>query len=227
MSDADLRELERRFRETGSVEDEAAWLRARVQAGELEQGKLELAAYCGHEGARSLFAAREDDLPPTKARELRRWIRGLSRAGRTPQVRAALAVVTPEVRTGSPEVRHLLASAAQWCLTPSQARADQAEAAATCLPPNEDDPGYQEGDDGRFLEARSVANLAAAAQRHDKDDQAFDYWLKLAFHNVAEGPLWIAEAKSTIQAELVPWALGYGDPVRDRVEARQREAQGE
>ena len=24
--------------------------------------------------------------------------------------------------------------------------------------------------------------------------------------------------------ELVPWALGYSDPVRDRVEARQREA---
>tara|TARA_R110002072_G_scaffold140386_2_gene284620 strand:+ start:207 stop:338 length:132 start_codon:yes stop_codon:yes gene_type:complete len=37
VSDADLRELERRFRETGSVEEEAAWLQERVRAGELTQ----------------------------------------------------------------------------------------------------------------------------------------------------------------------------------------------
>ncbi|MBL4848936.1 MAG: hypothetical protein JKY65_25720 [Planctomycetes bacterium] len=27
-----------------------------------------------------------------------------------------------------------------------------------------------------------------------------------------------------VRAELVPWALGYSDPVRERVESRQREA---
>lgn len=31
-------------------------------------------------------------------------------------------------------------------------------------------------------------------------------------------------AKRVVRAELVPWALGYGDPVRERVEARQRGA---
>ena len=30
-----------------------------------------------------------------------------------------------------------------------------------------------------------------------------------------------------LQQELVPWALGYSDPVRERVEARRREAAGE
>ena len=30
-----------------------------------------------------------------------------------------------------------------------------------------------------------------------------------------------------IQAELIPFALGYSDPVRDRVQARQREAAGD
>ena len=52
MSDSKLRELERRWRETGSVDDEAAYLRERVRVGDLTQERLELAAYCGHEGAR-------------------------------------------------------------------------------------------------------------------------------------------------------------------------------
>ena len=51
MSDQKLRELERRWRESGSVEDEAAYLRERVRVGDLTQERLELAAYCGHEGA--------------------------------------------------------------------------------------------------------------------------------------------------------------------------------
>lgn len=81
MSDADLRELERRWREAGSREDEAAWiqaalrqgrsldwdgylrlvdlipegaaryLRERLQAGLLPQERLELASWCRHEPA--------------------------------------------------------------------------------------------------------------------------------------------------------------------------------
>lgn len=51
MSDARLRELERRWLESGSLEDQAAWLNARVAAGELARERLELAARCGHEGA--------------------------------------------------------------------------------------------------------------------------------------------------------------------------------
>ena len=52
MSDAKLRELERRWKETGAVEDEAAYLLERVRVGELTQERLELAAYCGHDGAK-------------------------------------------------------------------------------------------------------------------------------------------------------------------------------
>ncbi len=37
MSDSKLRELERRWRETQAVEDEAAYLLERVRVGELEQ----------------------------------------------------------------------------------------------------------------------------------------------------------------------------------------------
>lgn len=52
MSDQKLRDLERRWKETGTVEDEAAYLLERVRVGDLSQERLELAAYCGHEGAR-------------------------------------------------------------------------------------------------------------------------------------------------------------------------------
>ena len=44
MSDARLRELERRFKETGATEDEAALLLGRVRAGDLEPTRLDLAA---------------------------------------------------------------------------------------------------------------------------------------------------------------------------------------
>ena len=52
MSDERLRELERRWRETQAVGDQAAYLLERVRVGDLSQERLELAAYCGHEGAR-------------------------------------------------------------------------------------------------------------------------------------------------------------------------------
>lgn len=53
MSDAKLRDLERRWKETGTCEDEAAYSTERVRVGDLTRERLELAAYCGHEGARS------------------------------------------------------------------------------------------------------------------------------------------------------------------------------
>ncbi len=96
MSDEKLRELERRFKETGSVEDEAAWLKERVRVGDLTQERLELAAYCGHEGAKLLtqrqsryHAARarhalDEGMLPTDQAPLDRleaWTMGLELAG--------------------------------------------------------------------------------------------------------------------------------------------------
>ena len=71
MSDNKLRELERRWKETGSVEDEAAYLLERVRAGELTQERLELAAYCGR-------VIRSDDPTPVPAGD-GGWFLGLGR----------------------------------------------------------------------------------------------------------------------------------------------------
>ncbi len=84
MTDRALRELERRAR-GGTREDEAAWLAARVRAGDLPRERVELAAWCGHEGARAVAGVgAADDL------DLEGWLRGLSRWRRAP-ARAALA----------------------------------------------------------------------------------------------------------------------------------------
>ncbi len=51
MTDEGLRALERRFRETGEVADEARWLARRVSDGLLARADLEGAAWLGHEAA--------------------------------------------------------------------------------------------------------------------------------------------------------------------------------
>ena len=51
MSDARLRELERRFAATGAVADEAAWLAERLRAGALSEDRVALAAFCEHPAA--------------------------------------------------------------------------------------------------------------------------------------------------------------------------------
>lgn len=86
MSDERLRELERRWRECGSVEDEAAYLRERVRVGELTKERLELAAYCGEPGAQ-LAADLRLDVPL----DWRSWALGLERWGAWVGLHAYLA----------------------------------------------------------------------------------------------------------------------------------------
>src|SRR5688500_4605392 len=55
MSAGHLREAERRFRVSGSVEDECELLRARLRLGLLRRERLAVAAYAGHPAARFLL----------------------------------------------------------------------------------------------------------------------------------------------------------------------------
>ena len=99
MSDQRLRELERRWRETGSVEDEAAYLRERVRVGDLTQERLELAAHCGHEGARRALG-QEPIAPPRSPSETTSWLRSLPQAPHEVLVRAALQAARNGVAAG-------------------------------------------------------------------------------------------------------------------------------
>ncbi len=72
MTDEKLRELERRFKETGLPEDEAAWLKERVRAGDLTQDRLALAVHCGQQVAFELTGTGWQE-PPA----LETWITAL------------------------------------------------------------------------------------------------------------------------------------------------------
>lgn len=75
MSDAKLRELERRWRETSTVEDEAAYLMERVRTGELPYERLTLAAYLQHR-ASSIATPPQKPLPQDTSEffaDLSRW----------------------------------------------------------------------------------------------------------------------------------------------------------
>jgi hypothetical protein len=114
-----LRELERRFKESGAEQDELDWLReeirfrgtlgwehysrlaelsvetavdhltARVERGELGQEELELAAYCGHAPARRILGEAAPSVPEAPGA----WLEGAPKVGRPPRT-------TPLVRYG-------------------------------------------------------------------------------------------------------------------------------
>ena len=86
MSDARLRDLERRWRASGALEDEVAFLREALRSGALEREALHLAAYC-----RSEAAARVLDVPMGSP-ELDVWAAGLLPWGKVALVEAALAL---------------------------------------------------------------------------------------------------------------------------------------
>ncbi|MBX3467656.1 MAG: hypothetical protein KF878_12295 [Planctomycetes bacterium] len=69
MSDVRLRELEGRWRQTGAVEDEAAYLMERVRVGDLTQERLVLAASCGHEGALECLGWGREEVSLTRSLE--------------------------------------------------------------------------------------------------------------------------------------------------------------
>jgi hypothetical protein len=52
LSDLEVRELERRFRACGAVEDEVLWLRVGARSRAVAPDRIELAAFAGHMPAR-------------------------------------------------------------------------------------------------------------------------------------------------------------------------------
>lgn len=57
MSDVFLRQLERKWRETGALEDEAALLAQRLRVGQVSIGSLRLLAYLQHEAAKRVLVS--------------------------------------------------------------------------------------------------------------------------------------------------------------------------
>ena len=131
MSDDKLRELERRWKETGSVEDEAAYLLERVRAGELTRERLELVAYCGHRGAAVAIGTvglggNSGDLEAW-AKGLSQWHEALVQAG---LVAAGLALRVWDSAALNRVPGQALSEVQAWRADPTEAKRLAAEQAA-------------------------------------------------------------------------------------------------
>jgi len=258
MSDADLRGLERRFRETGSVEDEAAWLLERVRSGGLEESRLELATFLGHRAATLALSGEPRVLKPGS------W-----------EISQLLCTSEPSwglSRWGEECVLRLVPAIAHGLLSYFDLDVDapaliQAEAA---LASGERGPSVvgretliafmieATDDHSRWLsflqrDAHSlgvtVLTVLARAYQVQRDWARSEYPPDdVDVADYVEGQLDVVSSEilsplfefggeevggrtpegvrsavvESVRSELVPWALGYGDPVHDRVEARLR-----
>ena len=279
MTDDRLRALERRFRETGIVEDEAAWLTERSRKGELTPEQIEAAAYLGYAPAAALFpdasplepldgwetflasfvggseSDLEEDLDPSAwARQgVFDWVRGLRSFGEPLVVRVGLAATfcclraqSDALATPSPFIEleeadfpaaTMVARVEDWILCPCRPCGVSAGHATPgsqlCIFHDEyrdhwQDPTYADAWVYAAAEllattANMASNTEAIVRRHFHAEEYVQPVVACA-HKA----LWFQDPHSAlkrvfgaIQAEVIPWVFGSGDPVRDRVEARQ------
>lgn len=132
MTDQKLRELERRWKETRSVKDEAAYLREQVQARRLTIERLRVAAECGHPAA--AVAIDRSPITPTDGRE-EAWLVTLDESR---QYMTLICVATQAVascvalmaRQDVDQLRELVDAATAWILSPTEERATACRALA-------------------------------------------------------------------------------------------------
>jgi hypothetical protein len=113
VTDVRVRELERRFKATGTVDDEAAWLMERVRVGELAHDRVALAARLGHEASQAcardpLQFPPDPEAPPAPEGWLRRLIkrwRGPAPVSERPWIPYALALPEAEAKRLRDEAR--------------------------------------------------------------------------------------------------------------------------
>jgi len=180
MSDAEVRALERRWRETGAGDDEARWLAARVRTGELDGAWLEALAFFGH-GPAVLAGGKAPD--PWDLDDSNVWGAKLRPLGVPVVIRAALAAarlgVEPWERAhpGQPGrgPRPMLEAVEAWLACPC---AEHAAAAKRAGEARDDDPIEVDDEDeevevpvrwavstaGRLGRALPAGTVAAATQ---------------------------------------------------------------
>lgn len=131
MTDDRLRELERRWKETGSVEDEAAWLSERVRAGYVTHDQVLVAAYLGLPPARLALGADAPTIPSAN----RDWVSGLRHFAKIVSVVGAVTVarnqlhIWTEWAPGDGRPGLAIEAASAWIQCPCDDHARAAEAA--------------------------------------------------------------------------------------------------
>lgn len=98
MSDERLRELERTWRRTGSVDDEVAFLQERVRTGALGERDVRLAAWLGHPAAERLAGRGAAFVVPEQASPAEAFWRGVLEHGELARVRTIVTAARHATR---------------------------------------------------------------------------------------------------------------------------------
>lgn len=253
MADEPLRELERRWRETASPDDEATFLRESVRSGRLDERRLLLAAYLGN--AEAIRCTGES--APGEVFELGQMLYLLcakNEPARECGVRALVATARfqlelPERGTSIDTleaIQRLLHRLEEWCVAPSHATRRRIGRSLHAMNSSRFH-GFirRAGPTPRDYAARAARSAASIVSTTIPDEVP-----RIAANGIREGsgctlrfpvpdgtlrgPDWVGgysgaraehpELRAAIVAEVMPWALGYADPMRDRIQARRREA---
>lgn len=234
MSDDEVRELERRWRASGSDADEAAWLVARLRAGTLEPAQVELLARLGDRAA--VLATGVPAAPrPTTVNGLETWLReALVPGGLQALVRGALVVLRDFCRELDRDaydggrrrivstLRPAIEASEEWCGCPCPSHADEANRVAA----RSDAATADSGRIGVLVHtgvavARAITEHEAATASDTDRAQAIDGLVDVCMLQVQYGrpPLDVTTAR--IQTDLRGWIVGPVDPVAERVRARR------
>lgn len=194
MSDVTLRDLERRWRESGAPDDAARWHLARLRAGALRPEALELAAWCGDVAA---GAALGPSAPTRQPAELLAWVAALGQWGAVARVVAAAAGAEHALEGAGVDrgdaAYEALARARAWAERPCVERSLAAVRAADALP-----FGWRpERERTARLSARAAALAVVDASRADE-----------ALRQASASAGSEAAVRATVDHALVRWALG-------------------
>lgn len=218
MGDTRLREMERRWRESGATADEAAFLRERVRAGEVDPARLLLLAHCGHPAAR--VAAGVSAPAPM---DLIGFASGLAPWGREACARAARAMALAALAAtradppGAPGARAAaeaaLGTLEAWLLCPCEEHAVEARrsgAAAMAAARSTSERTGAAAPVG-FAAGAAILVLEAAEPGPGETRGGPAYWAGEAarFAAVALGDEAArTQALVAARADLMEWALG-------------------
>ena len=243
MTDSELRRLEREFRQSGTLEAEAAWLRARLKAGELHERDLELAACLGHESARTILGSDSAfslllPLPRVEWEARDACAAFVEQFGIVRALRVCLPIAWTSLEDWSalfPEDRRprsAIEAAEAWAVCPCESHRLGSVATVNGADEAADRAAERELIDERAVAAGEAASEAEACAGLASGSGGWFFEvvgirLRAQWDSPQSLPNAWTEVLQAVQGEVVPWALGYSDPVRERVEARQREAAGE
>jgi hypothetical protein len=220
MIDKQLRMLDSRF-------PDEAWLRTRLRTGELTADRLELAAYCGDDAAkRILERTQEPAFQDTVA-----WADGLRKWGAATTVRAAVALARyfacdwhPGVGVG--DLEQGLRAVERWILCPCDHHRQEAldqrvtsggwgwiNRMAETIPKRATMKSRRAGLVAE-LAAMAIEELAAPATHPNFWPQLWQATRPFPWSKSKEEDA--RKSRAAIADELIPWAIGFRDPVAER-----------